>query len=333
MTKTIMRVTHLKSSKISFIFFSLFVIILSSCTPQNQQVVCNKPYILVGNSCCLDSNNNNICDNDEIKEDKKEVSETKKPVMDEEKKEVTATAKKQTYSIDNIQADVSNAIEKNILLEKVKESAKFDLYLTRSNTATLIAESSGFKVSKVLDKFEVAVIDIKNEDLNSKEDFLNYIKSQIPILTSYIDNRENEVVTEAKKGELYDLFKKGNLLINFVDYSVSEDVLYDSIIPLDTVSDKIVEILKVSIQNYDLTYNGTSSNPKELVTKNVLGLKYVQAYSIFCGESLVIVLYGKGYNNKINNLDIANYVNNLKSEMIVTSQKVVSKCGERYSLS
>ncbi len=331
-----MRVNYLKSSKTSFIFFSLFVIILSSCTPQNQPVVCNKPYILVGNSCCLDSNNNNICDNDEKQEDKKDVSETKKPVMDEEKKEVTATAKKQTYSIDNIQADVSNAIEKNILLEKVKESAKFDLYLTRSNTATLIAESSGFKVSKVLDKFEVAVIDIKNEDLNSKEDFLNYIKSQIPILTSYIDNRENEVIAESKEGEIYNYFKKPSPqrqyhLLNFVDYSVSEDVLYDSITSLDSVSDKIVEILKISLQNYNLVYNGTD-NPKELVTKNVLGLKYVQAYSIFCGESLVIVLYGKGYNNKINNLDIANYVNNLKSEMIVTSQKVVSKCGERYSI-
>ena len=30
-----------------------------------SQVICNKPYILVGASCCLDMNNNSICDSDE----------------------------------------------------------------------------------------------------------------------------------------------------------------------------------------------------------------------------------------------------------------------------
>jgi len=31
----------------------------------NNEVICNSPYIKVGSSCCLDQNNNNICDNDE----------------------------------------------------------------------------------------------------------------------------------------------------------------------------------------------------------------------------------------------------------------------------
>lgn len=31
----------------------------------SQKVVCNKPYILVGTSCCLDQNDNSICDKDE----------------------------------------------------------------------------------------------------------------------------------------------------------------------------------------------------------------------------------------------------------------------------
>jgi hypothetical protein len=36
---------------------------------QTQEVICNKPYILVGNDCCLDQNENKICDNDEIKKE------------------------------------------------------------------------------------------------------------------------------------------------------------------------------------------------------------------------------------------------------------------------
>jgi hypothetical protein len=44
-----------------FSIFSLmlFSLLLTGCTS------CNKPYIKVGNSCCLDNNDNNICDKDE----------------------------------------------------------------------------------------------------------------------------------------------------------------------------------------------------------------------------------------------------------------------------
>lgn len=44
------------------IVISLFI---SSC---GQQVTCNRPYILVGENCCLDVNGDNICDDDEKEE-------------------------------------------------------------------------------------------------------------------------------------------------------------------------------------------------------------------------------------------------------------------------
>ena len=52
--------------------YSLFGLILislifiSSCNSQTQVTpVCNKPYLLVGEGCCLDQNDNSICDKDE----------------------------------------------------------------------------------------------------------------------------------------------------------------------------------------------------------------------------------------------------------------------------
>ncbi|HLC61223.1 MAG TPA: hypothetical protein VJJ52_07390 [Candidatus Nanoarchaeia archaeon] len=55
--------------------FLLFLVILSgiilvSCT---SKPVCNKPYILVGNECCLDKDSNNICDKDEIKQNTQKI--------------------------------------------------------------------------------------------------------------------------------------------------------------------------------------------------------------------------------------------------------------------
>lgn len=32
--------------------------------PASMNVICNDPYILVGNDCCLDRNSNRICDKD-----------------------------------------------------------------------------------------------------------------------------------------------------------------------------------------------------------------------------------------------------------------------------
>ena len=74
---------NLKSIKIICfaLFFSLFIV---GC---QQNVVCTKPYILIGNSCCLDKNNNGICDKDEQEEFQKNVIATAEP-----KKEAETTA-------------------------------------------------------------------------------------------------------------------------------------------------------------------------------------------------------------------------------------------------
>lgn len=64
----------------------LGIILIVGC---DKQIVCNKPYIHVGTECCLDIDNNNICDKDEglgkgietkeyapIKEEKTEIEQT-----------------------------------------------------------------------------------------------------------------------------------------------------------------------------------------------------------------------------------------------------------------
>lgn len=43
----------------------LIILLISINSNSNKGPVCNSPYILNGNSCCLDSNYNSICDNDE----------------------------------------------------------------------------------------------------------------------------------------------------------------------------------------------------------------------------------------------------------------------------
>ncbi len=50
------------------ILISVFAPSSNENNSQNK-ITCNSPYIKVGNSCCLDQNYNNVCDNDEIKKE------------------------------------------------------------------------------------------------------------------------------------------------------------------------------------------------------------------------------------------------------------------------
>lgn len=44
------------------------MLIFSGCSSNNNanNIICNMPYILVGEQCCLDNNSNKICDKDEV---------------------------------------------------------------------------------------------------------------------------------------------------------------------------------------------------------------------------------------------------------------------------
>ncbi len=48
----------------TFMLLLAALLVLAACSNQ-PAVVCNKPYIIHGQECCLDSNSNNICDTDD----------------------------------------------------------------------------------------------------------------------------------------------------------------------------------------------------------------------------------------------------------------------------
>ena len=83
-----------------------------------QEVVCNPPYIRYGKECCLDANNNSICDKDETKEDLEEGNKTKTEETDEDetpKKEIKIyeNLRKITSKIGNFFSSLGKTISSN----------------------------------------------------------------------------------------------------------------------------------------------------------------------------------------------------------------------------
>ena len=62
------------------VFCTILIFILLFSGGGTKAVTCNKPYILVGTDCCLDQNNNSICDKDEniqeLEDEKEGIQQT-----------------------------------------------------------------------------------------------------------------------------------------------------------------------------------------------------------------------------------------------------------------
>lgn len=351
--------------KIKYVLFGfiILVLVLSSCQKQ-PQIVCNKPYILVGNSCCLDKNSNSACDSDESKEEV--VKETKpicnKPyiqvgatccldkndnkVCDNDEKEEIITKETQnevTYDISDVQANINKVtgeyFDEVFFKRSDKSKRDFDFYTDDKKTTIFLVKSGtgGKEFLSVLEKFSITLIDITDKEkyLEDKDKFFEFIKNQVPLLTNYLDIRKNSIIYEVKEGDIRDYFRTTgkDTSLNFVNYSLSKNMIYDNVTQFDTVSDKIIETVKLSFENYDVWYNNSNGKFKNF---EPIGLEYLQAYSIYCTPNLIITIYAngykepRGYSGSFDEVSFKNLVGNERKKLLNEAQALINMCEERY---
>ena len=320
----------------------IFAFLISACSPQTQQPVCNKPYILVGNDCCLDKDDNSICDKDEIKEEPK----AEEPKQITQEKVVEETQEKVTYDIGDVQANINKItgvyFDEVVFKRSSKSTEDLDFYTDDKKTTVFLVRSSvgGKDFLKVLEKFSITLINIKSEGkyLNNREDFFNFVKDQLPLLISHLDIRKNAIIDDFKNGEMRDYVKTktktdSSLKLAFVNYSLSKNIIYDNITLFDTVSDKIIETTKLSFENYDLWYNNSNGNLRNI---DPIGVEYLQAYSIYCSPNLIITMYAngykelRGYEGSFDENSFKNLVVNERKILLNEAQALISLCEQRY---
>ena len=99
---------------LKLIFVIMLFIFVSGC----GQISCNKPYIHVGVSCCLDQNNDKVCDVDEKVVGVQDVTETE--VYDSECTigfGLDCAGFKVTK--DNVQLTIQNSLERSVVIHKI----------------------------------------------------------------------------------------------------------------------------------------------------------------------------------------------------------------------
>ena len=113
--------------KLGSVFFVALIVLLASCSSAPEQVVCNKPYIQVGSQCCLDQNDNSICDSDETVIDAQPEEENTEEVAENPVEEIKLTAQDKLEAT-NFAQRLSRNWEKNewseiyaVILDEEKE--------------------------------------------------------------------------------------------------------------------------------------------------------------------------------------------------------------------
>jgi len=331
-----------KTKIISIISLLTITLFLISCT----QITCDKPYIKVGNACCLDQNDNNICDGDE-----KQLKPSA-PINDPE------TGEEQTFTINDLQADIGNVLEETVFLTKDQQldyaqvysnkiqGSKFlgtygqDLFYYKPQTLKpeLIIEITdpGYYLTD-REKFKDFVSNHKNifidTALKSKENFeIAFKEGEIPRLI-YVINGEDEYTSERAK---------------YLNHAELTSVLFEDYISFpESVSGNIAELGYIKVNKYQLNVTDTAShnaekNPKIKYTRELSNINYAQNVVIQCSQNLVISLsveeygsssktYEKNYDRKDLTKDFFKTpLSSYYTPLITDAQALLKMCEQRY---
>ncbi len=90
----------IKGKNLGIIFVVIGILLIAGCVNEEKkegtpEITCNKPYIKVGSDCCLDKDNNSICDKDEAPAETKTGETEEKPAGVKPAEKVTETIPEQ----------------------------------------------------------------------------------------------------------------------------------------------------------------------------------------------------------------------------------------------
>lgn len=165
--------------------------LLVGCTLQQPHinVVCNKPYIQIGTECCLDNNNNSVCDKDEsISQDNKTDTQGQPSILTEEpeepeivKEQETDKERQETNTPPNELPERGFSIEElSAFINKMSGSSKFLEYDLNTSYANKLKENNHlvFTNNNQYKTWVIEVINNKEGSLETINDFYNYVKAE-----------------------------------------------------------------------------------------------------------------------------------------------------------
>ena len=354
--------------KILLISFFIIVLSIIGCASQqmptgnvvremgeekdSDTIVCNKPYIRHADDCCLDKNSNAICDSDEVGgapkvEVKEEPEDGCGNGVCDEGEDCNNCQKDcgKCFSLGDLQADINKVIDWETVLTKEDVDGVADYYVHSEGRARLLGKYNILEKKNptmlyqmVLSRWYILVSQIKDEKdyIKDSDEFYQYIIENNDYLLKPVKEARDTFQGEIKNGRLLELmFKKEVDEYKFKEMNSNETVLFDNVTQMETVGNKVVETVYVSVDEYEVSYQ--KEGAILLVNKDFSGINYEHLISIYCSPSLIITLYQ--HDNYIqeyydSHLEDSTFffddIRHDRKSLLVDATALVSMCEQRY---
>jgi hypothetical protein len=297
----------------------------------SQKIVCNKPYILVGNSCCLDKDENLICDKDETKEEPK-----KEEVVDDVKSGLS-----EQYTLVDLQRDISSVLGSDVIFIKDRLSNGIQSYSYADERFYLVSTTSNSDYHRKMKVDVVSIFHLLDKSIE-KEEFRDYIVSKryffIEPFKDYTIIFESEFNSSIGLNRYFDYKNQKDLKsYPLTKLNLEIEETSDSFNQMGLISDeKVVEFDYAIIYNYDVGYGFKGRN---YLPRNEVRLDLLQAINIYCKPNLIVTLYGpkldwrsfRGESGKIEGGNILSHFKENRENLLPQVQSIIDMCENKYA--
>jgi len=324
------------------ILLLVLLVLTTSCV--EEEISCNKPYILKGTECCLDQNDNQVCDSEEVIHEE-EIIEPTEEVEEELEENISIILNDSSEHIETIESLISNELpDRNFTLQQLEDfidgMTDFKYFFKEENNSEPVVidlrnkNHTLIRSNQIEKNFVIHFINNTEDLLQDMKDFYAFVKApDWQVWRYYINETEwGWLYPELSEEELmailpkydYRKYYKNDQHSIWIDYDVTEKPVVTS---LGTILQFNMESMVLSQFGY---WQG-NWEPSLLV------------YKVPCTKDIVVYIKPRwsedfGYTGHANqkkeaaNKNWERDIERKKPEMINYSDQIMEFCGIRNSM-
>ena len=354
----------MKTKEAYALLFLVLVLLIAGCG--EEEAVCEPPNISINETCCLDANNNSVCDDQETDQNSTEfipdvcgngeceTGETCENCWQDcgYCKEIVYVFIPRNFTLDELTSDIDKVYTDDIISFRKDISASGNVsnfFYFSKEIPRYSADFMGVKYTILYKSRQIVLNNILPEDqyANNSASLLRYVNSTRWYLIDKIKDAEMKVyetrISSGKALEDYPTpptgYKKELKYADweFRNYTKEEDVIYSNVTLLDN---GMVESLYASTTLFSITYKYHTYYDEygaialdAFKTVEETKLTNIHTMNFVCAKNLVITLYNFEYDSElysINKEDIADQVSKNRDSLVEMAGQIKTVCDRKY---
>jgi hypothetical protein len=352
-------------SIILFLILALALLALSGCYKKTEIIICSSPSVVLGDKCCMDANNNSVCDDTEVSMNQSLAGICGNNACEENEncstcwkdcgacKRIVYIYMPGNFTLAEISLDINDLTRDGIKFRRDLDALNnmSDFFYYNRAMPRYIADFMGAKYKPLVDSRNIILSKVIPEsfyvnDSVSLFNFVNYSNWYLLYAVKSKEMADYELrITSGHAKDDYPTQPSGyQKEYRYVDWeyrNFSRDILVvnDS---MTLLPDGMVESVYAGINYYNVTYKYHEFRDIHADTlieafKDVEEheLNYVQTLSFICARNLVVTLYGYGYDESSYNVItpevLASQIPKTRESLIYSAEKIKYICDKKYS--